>query len=292
MALNRKAILLAALSSLLFATSCIFVHFLAPFGFTPMEMTAMRGVVSAVLIIVYLFFYNKKLFRIKPLELLLFACSGLTMFTAAYFYFESIARSGVATAVVLMYTSPIYVLAFSVLFLKEKLTVKKVICVAVMLVGVVLVSGILNGGQFNFLGVLLGLLAGFSFGMYNIVTKFAMRRGSHPTSAMAYSFIFMGLISLLFVDVNNMAMLTAQNPAVILVLMVGIGLFTCFLSYLIYAYALKELPAGVAAALGLIEPVAAIIYGVALFGDELTWILIAGIVLILGAVFVMSRVEE
>lgn len=252
----------------------------------------MRGVVSAVLIIVYLFFYNKKLFRVKLSELLLFACSGLTMFTAAYFYFESIARSGVATAVVLMYTSPIYVLAFSVLFLKEKLTAKKVICVAVMLFGVVLVSGILNGGQFNFLGVLLGLLAGFSFGMYNIVTKFAMRRGSHPTSAMAYSFIFMGLISLLFVDVNNMAVLTAQNPAVILVLMVAIGLFTCFLSYLIYAYALKELPAGVAAALGLIEPVAAIIYGVALFGDELTWILIAGIVLILGAVFVMSRVEE
>ena len=290
--MNRKAILLAALSSLLFATSCIFVHFLTPFGFTPMEMTAMRGVVSAVLIIVYLFFYNKKLFRVKLSELLLFACSGLTMFTAAYFYFESIARSGVATAVVLMYTSPIYVLAFSVLFLKEKLTAKKVICVAVMLFGVVLVSGILNGGQFNFLGVLLGLLAGFSFGMYNIVTKFAMRRGSHPTSAMAYSFIFMGLISLLFVDVNNMAVLTAQNPAVILVLMVAIGLFTCFLSYLIYAYALKELPAGVAAALGLIEPVAAIIYGVALFGDELTWILIAGIVLILGAVFVMSRVEE
>lgn len=290
--MNRKAILLAALSSLLFATSCIFVHFLTPFGFTPMEMTAMRGVVSAVLIIVYLFFYNKKLFRVKLSEILLFACSGLTMFTAAYFYYESIAKSGVATAVVLMYTSPIYVLAFSVLFLKEKLTAKKVICVAVMLFGVVLVSGILNGGQFNFLGVLLGLLAGFSFGMYNIVTKIAMRRGSHPTSAMAYSFIFMGVISLLFVDVNNMAVLTAQNPALVLVLMVGIGLFTCFLSYLIYAYALKELPAGVAAALGLIEPVAAIIYGVALFGDELTWILIAGIVLILGAVFVMSRVEE
>ncbi len=290
--MKRKAILLAALSSLLFATSCIFVHYLTPFGFTPMEMTAMRGVVSAVLIVVYVFFHNRKLFRAKPVELLLFFCSGLAMFSAAFCYYESIGKSGVATAVVLMYTSPIYVLAFSVLFLKEKLTAKKIICVTVMLFGVVLVSGILNGSQFNFLGVLLGLLAGFSFGMYNIVTKITMKRGSDPMTAMTYSFIFMGLISLLFVDVSNMAALTAQSPVIILILMVGIGVFTCFLSYLIYAYALKDLPAGVAAALGLIEPVAAIVYGVILFGDELTWVLIAGIVLILGAVFVMSRVEE
>ena len=290
--LSKKAILMAALSSLLFATSCIFVHYLTPYGFSSMEMTAMRGVVSAILIVVYVLLHNKKLFRTNLKNLLFFAAGGLTMFTAAYFYFASIGKSGVATAVVLMYTSPIYVLAFSVLFLKEKLTAKKLICVAVMLFGVVLVSGILESGSFHFLGVAFGLLAGFSFGVYNIVTKVSMKHGANPMTAMTYSFVFMGIISMLFVDVPNMVNLTAQNPASIIPLMIGIGVFTCFLSYLIYAYALKALPAGVAAALGLIEPVAAILYGVVLFGDKLTITLIAGVVLILGSVFVMSRVKE
>lgn len=289
---KSQAYILIILSSFMFGTSGIFVRLLTPYGYSSMQMTAMRGIVSAVALSLFVLFTNKKLFKTNLKGFCLFALSGVFMFVTAFFYYTAMEHTTVATAVVLMYSAPIYVLLFSVLFLKEKLTVMKAAAVAVMLVGMALVSGIAGGMEFNFWGVFFAIAAGVTYAAYNIVAKIEMKQGNDPLTAMVYCYLIMGLLSGLCADVPDMVGLTLQDPLVLIPLILGIGLVTCAIPYLMYTVSLKKVPAGTASALALIEPMAAIVYSVVFFQEPLTWPLVIGIILILGAVFVISRIKE
>lgn len=289
---KSKAYALIVLSSFLFGTSGIFVRLLSPYGFTSMQMTAMRGIISAVALSLFVLFTKRKLFKTNHKALALFLLSGVFMFAAAFFYYTAMSYTTIATAVVLMYAAPIYVLLFSVLFLKEKLSVMKVVAVALMLVGMALVSGIVGGLEFNFWGVFFAIAAGVAYAAYNIVAKVEMKQGNDPLTAMIYCYIVMGLLAGCCADVPELLCLTLQDPVVIWLLILGIGLFTCAIPYLMYTMSLQEVPAGTASALALIEPMAAIIYSVIFFNEPLTLPLVAGVVLILSAVFIISRIKE
>ena len=60
--------------------------------------------------------------------------------------FESYRYTSVAVATLCYYMAPIFVMLAAPLVLKEKLTLKKGLCVAVALLGMVFVSGVLDGG--------------------------------------------------------------------------------------------------------------------------------------------------
>lgn len=290
---KSKALATIIFTSFLFATQGIFFRNLTPLGFTPIQLTAVRGVVSAVLLSIFVLLTRPGLFRATAKELLLFIPAGVFMFLCAFTYYLALSHTTIATATVLMYSSPIYVLIFSVLFLKERLTPLKLVAVAVMLVGMALVSGIMGGMDFNFRGVVYAILAGVLYAAYNIVAKIEMRRGSDPVTAMIYCFLVMGVLASLFADVPEMVSITMQgDTGRILLLLAGIGTVTCAVPYLLYTVALKYVPAGTASALGLIEPMAAIIYSVVFFNEPLTVPLAVGVVFILGAVLMISRIKE
>lgn len=290
---KQQAFAIIVLSSFLFATQGIFFRNLTPMGFTPIQLTAVRGVVSTVGLSLFVLLTNRKLFRASPKELMLFIPAGVFMFLCAFTYYMALSYTTIATATVLMYSSPIYVLLFSVLFLKEKLTVLKMVAVTVMLVGMALVSGIAGGMDFDLMGVIYAVLAGVLYAAYNIVAKIEMRRGSDPITAMIYCFLVMGVLASIFADVPGMISIAAAGPTwQILLLLLGMGLVTCGLPYLMYTMSLKDIPAGTASALGLLEPMAAIIYSMVFFGEPLTLPLAIGVVLILGAVLMISRIKE
>jgi len=267
------------------------VHYLAPFGFSAMQMTFFRAVVSTFILCIYILVCDRSLFRISVRELLLFAGSGLSFFCTASFYYAAMQVTSISTAVVLMYTAPIMVMIYSVLFLGEKLTPLKTVSVVCMLVGCSLVSGIVGGMKFDAFGIVLGLLSGVSYSAYNIFTKIQMRHKSHPISATFYCFLFATLIGVLGCSVAEIPGYIAVQPTATVPLIMGLGVCTCILPYFLYTMALKYLPVGTAAALGIVEPMAATIFSVVLFHEPLNVFSACGIILIFGAVFLLSRSE-
>ena len=287
--MRNKAIIYIILSGIFWGTSAIFANMLSPFGFSSLQMTAMRGVVASLVMCGYIFIKDKSLFKVKPSQFLLFAIGGLFTFLAAFFYYDSIKRASVSVAVMLMYTSPVFVMAYSVAFLGEKFTLKKAISIVCVLVGCALISGIFGGAEFTLWGVVTGLLAGITYSAYNIVAKIQMDKGCNPLSSTVYGFMFMGLFALMSADVPGIFELASANPPVTYPLMIGIGIFTVALPYFLYTASLKYVPVGTAAILGMIEPMTATLFGVALFGDDLTVVSSVGIILILTAVFILAK---
>jgi len=287
-----RALIYIILASLLWGTSAIFFKLLTPFGFAPIQLTAMRGIVSAVSIILYALITNRKLFKAGKKELLLFISSGISVFLTAFFYYASIAHSSVSTAAMLMYTAPVFVTAYSVAFLGEKLTRSKVIAIVMVVVGCALVSGIAGGVECSFLGFALGLSSGIMYSTYNIIARIAMMNKSNSLSATLYCFTTMGVISLFAGDISGIAQIAQTDIAATLPLIIGIGIFTCVLPYFLYTLALRNIPAGTASAIGILEPIAATVFSMAFFGEILTVSGFLGIVLVLSAVFILSRTKE
>ncbi|MBE7035700.1 MAG: hypothetical protein E7403_00195 [Ruminococcaceae bacterium] len=287
--MKRKSLLYIVIACVFWGSSCIFVNALAPFGFTSVQMVSMRGLVAALGMSAYSVFANRKLFKASLKEIILFACSGLSMFGTASCYYISMQASSVSMAVMLMYTAPIFVMIYSVLFFKERLTKMKLAALIGMLVGCCFVSGVLGGTKINTLGIVTGLASGIFYSAYNIFTKIQMRNRSNPISASMYCFIFMSIVALGAADLPSLVTLTAQNPGVIILLFVGLGVCVCLLPYFLYTLALKDLPAGTASALGILEPMAATVFSVVLYGEKLSFYSVCGIILILGSVLLLSR---
>lgn len=289
--MKRRAFLYIIVAGVFWGTSGIFVNTLAPYGFSSFQLTACRGVVSAIFMAVYLLIRDKKLFKIKFKDLLLLIGSGAALFGTASCYYMSMQATSISTAVVLMYMAPVLVMIYSVLFLGEKFTRFKGIALVFVLVGCALVSGI-GSLKFDLFGFAMGIMSAISYGSYNILTKIQMRRGVEPLSATFYTFLFMSIIALCVSRPAQIISTTAQRPAVIIPWLIALGLGTCVLPYFLYTLALRSLPAGTASSLAIIEPMSATLIGWIVYRESISVLSVSGIILILCAVLMLDRAKE
>lgn len=87
-----------------------------------------------------------------------------------YFYYLAIQKTNVATAIILQYTAPVWVLLYMVARGVQKATAARVLSVALAIVGSALAIGVVGTGAFriNPAGVAAAMIAALSFAYYNI----------------------------------------------------------------------------------------------------------------------------
>ena len=287
--MKKSALFNIVLAGVLWGTSGIFSYYLRPFGFEAVQMTTIRGLVSMVLMLAFVLITNPSILKFPLRELPFILGSAVGLFATATSYYASMAASSVSTAVILMYTAPVFVLIYSVTFLGEKLNLVKSISIFLMIVGCALVSGIVGGVKFSFWGILWGIVSGITYSAYNIFTKILMMHKVPALTVTSYNFIIMTIIGLCVADPVSMIDYAAKAPLQTVPLMIGLGVCTCILPYFFYTLGLRDIPAGTATALGIIEPLSATVFSVIVLGEALTLPLIIGMILILGAVFALAK---
>lgn len=290
--MKKSALFYIILAGMLWGSSGIFSNLLAPYGFSALQLTATRGIVSGLAIALYALIFNRKLFRVGAKQLLLHAIAGAAVFCTAFCYYTAIRTSSVSTAAVLMYTCPAFVMAYSVAFLGEKLNWKKFFCLVAMLAGCMLVSGIVSGLTFSFWGIVWGLASGILYSIYCILSKVEAMHGYSSLTATLYHFIAMGAIGLFFLDLPTYTVTVAKSPVFTIPMLIAMGLCTCVLPYFFFSLSLEDVPVGIASALGIVEPVAATLYSVIFFREKLSTPMIVGIVLVLGSCLVIGAEKE
>ena len=142
---SEIAFFMTVLAGGLWGTSAIFVHYLSPFGFTPVQMVSARGAVSFAGVFLYAIVKERKLFRIRPIELTIYLLIGGALFFTAFCYYTSMTLTSVATAAMLLGLSPVYVVLFSAVLWREKMSGLKTAAIIGVLAGGVFVSGVIEG---------------------------------------------------------------------------------------------------------------------------------------------------
>jgi drug/metabolite transporter (DMT)-like permease len=98
-------------------------------------------------------------------NLLLLLISGAAIGVNWILLFEAYRYTTVAVATLCYYMAPVIVILLAPFLLKEKMTVKKSVCAAVAIIGMLLVSGIFDGGA-AYIGSGKGILFGLGAAMF------------------------------------------------------------------------------------------------------------------------------
>lgn len=87
-----------------------------------------------------------------------------------YLYYVAIQRTNVATAIILQYTAPVWVLLYTVVREAQRPSWRRIAAVGLAVVGCALAVGLVGSGGFRMdpIGVISALLAAFSFAFYNV----------------------------------------------------------------------------------------------------------------------------
>jgi drug/metabolite transporter (DMT)-like permease len=87
-----------------------------------------------------------------------------------YFYYVAIQRTNVATAIIVQYTAPVWVLLYTAVRGKQRPSWRRIAAVGFAVVGCTLAVGLVGSGGFRMdaRGVTAALLAAFSFAFYNV----------------------------------------------------------------------------------------------------------------------------
>lgn len=281
-------ILLTIIAGVLWGCISIFLKTLTAAGLTSLQVMMLRGVLSSLLLLVFLLIKDKSLLKIHLKDLWMFIGTGiisLTFFSLCYF--KSILEIGTSVAVILLYTSPIFILIMSLFLFGEKINLLKVIALVMTFAGCILVAGVggLGGGSaITVKGFGIGLCAGFGYALYSIFSRYALRKYNSWTVTF-YTFVFSGLSLIPFVHVEQLPSIMSEK---VWVFVLGIAIFCTVLPYICYTFGLSGLETGTAAILVTVEPLVGTLIGFFVWGEEVSVSKVVGIVLIFAAVIALG----
>lgn len=282
--------------SVLFAGACwgfmgLFTRNLEGYGIGSAGAIIVRCAVAAVCFGILIIIKNPRQFIVKPKDFWCFIGSGLfSLLFFTYCYFNAIHLLNLSSAAILLYIAPTVVMLLSAVLFREKITGIKVLAVAISFAGCCLVSGITGGVTVSFKGILFGVGAGLGYALYTIFSRFAMLRSYSSSTVNFYSCVLAFLGALIIWGGSGTGAVFKSAPAFIWC--VGMGVFTCFIPYMLYTYGLYGLENSKASVLASVEPVVASLIGIFVFREKMTLPVAVGIVLVLGAVVLLNMKQK
>ena len=288
---NRGYLLILAAGAL-WGTIGFFATLLANLGMTAGPVAFFRVLSSTVMLALVLLIKGKgiSLFRISRRGL--FSCMLIGVVSQAFYnvcYMNTIEQNGMATAAVFLYTSPVYVALLSRLLFREPLTGNKILAIVMNIVGCVLTvtGGVFSEMRISAFGLVMGLLAGFTYALLPILSRTGASE-ENPYTAAFYGQLFGALM--LFFLIHPF-----QNPGTeftwqILLVLIGFGLIPSALAYIVYYGGMSRITeTSKVPVIASVETVVAAVIGLVAFGQTLGMVKILGIALVLCSIAVMNR---
>ena len=274
--MNGKLKILTSMA--IFGTVGIFVRFI------PMASAGIafcRGVLGCIFLLALMALTGKKpnLEDMKRNGWVL-AISGAAIGINWILLFESYRYTTVAIATICYYLAPAFVTLASPL-VGEKLTVKKLVCIGVALVGMVFVSGVLQGNQeSSFLGIVLGVGAAVFYASVILLNK-----KLSPIGAYDKTLCQLGAAS---VVVAPYILLTGgiyfgDMAPVSWIMLAVLGVVHTGFAYALYFGAIRDVNAQTAAILSYLDPVLSILLSALILRERLDIFSLIGAMLILGS---------
>ncbi len=245
-----------------------------------------RALISACALLLFHLIFRKKIGKENLSFLIPMLASGVFLAIDWIGLFASYRYTTIATATLCYYITPVLVLIGAAVLLKERLTARKVICIAVAFLGMILVSGVVeNGlpGPGELKGVLLALLgaAGYS-GVILINKKYPQ---GDPLMRTFVQLSTAAVIMTFFIlKTTRPGAYPLSLKDVILLFILGVVMTAA--AYIAYFSLVVRIPSSSVAFFSYADPVVAVMISVFLMGEPFSLSALAGGILIMGAALI------
>lgn len=276
---TKRARLFLILSMASFGTLAPFVRQIAV---SSGELALYRAILASLLIGGFLLATKQKMdLRSLKKELFLLLLSGIAMGFNWILLFEAYKYTTVAIATLSYYFAPVIVTLVCPLLFHEKLTKKQILCFVMSTLGLSLVTGIMNlgSGGNDVIGIAFGLGAALLYATVILLNKFITGvTGIHRTLLQFLAAVAVLIPYVLMTSGVNLGNLDVTGWICLLI----VGLVHTGITYCLYFTSLKELSGQEAAILSYIDPLVAVVIGVLVLQEPLSWQQLVGGALILG----------
>jgi len=217
----------------------------------------------------------------------MFVLGILGVAASNYLYYLSIQRTNVATAIILQYTAPVWVLLYTIARGLQRSTWQRIAAVALAVSGIALVIGIFGseGFRLDTIGVLAALAAAFSFAFYNIGGHSILSRYDRWTVLL---YVILSA-SLFWIVVNQPWKIVAANYSESQwVFLLAFSLLSVLAPFSLYFAGLQHLEPTRAIVVSCLEPVFSIVIAVIALGEVMRPLQTLGIALVLVAIVIVQ----
>ena len=199
-------------------------------------------------------------------------------------FFAAFRLTTVGNAIIVLYTWPVFATLFGAWLLGERISRRQAALLALAFGGLVTVAA---GQELSFAqDDLVGMVAAVGHAILFSLTVVIFKRESNrfrPVETIFYQNLVGVPVFLPFVLSYEALSLGQAVVATSYSALIGLGVFTLFF------YALQHLPAGRVSLLSYIEIVSATALGVVVLGEHLSWNLLVGGLMIVGATLLLQR---
>lgn len=275
-------------AGILWGTTGVFRRLLDTMGLSTIGVVFIRSLIALICFTVTLLITDRNSFKIKLKDLWCFIGTGLVSFLLfTLCYFKAMTLMSLSTAAILLYSAPCFVILISVPCFHEKINAPKIIALILAFAGCCLVSGIGSGeNHLSAFGILCGLGSGICYALYSIFSRFALNRGYSSLTINFYTSLLATAGAFCLGGCQSLPECFSSSSSVLI--SVSTGIVTCYLPYMLYTFGLTGVENGKASIIASIEPVVATLMGILIFGESLTFMSAAGVILVLSAIVVTN----
>ena len=283
---QHRGFLYGALAAICYGTNPLGALYHYKAGFAPGSVLFYRFAGASILSALFILFLKKD-FRVPRENVpyigflgFLFAASALCLYLSFLFM-----DAGVASTILFSY--PIMVAVFMVIFFKEKLQKKTVVSILLAISGVVLLMRTGDGSVLSPAGIALVLFSSLTYAIY-IVTAARMPK---PIGALKMNMYIFAVCAICLIVYSLCAPGHSIHPVKNLhefAWLFQLAFMPSLLSLIFMQKALRTIGSTPTAILGALEPLTAVCIGVGVFHEALSARLVAGIILILCSVTLLA----
>ena len=286
-----NGIFYASISSASFGFSPLFSLALIAAGLSNLDVLSYRWSVAAIVLVIYAL-SKKKSLRLNSFDevwkiILLSALRAITSITLLIGY-ANIA-SGIASTINFMY--PVVVTLCMMIFFGEQKSWINIGAIVLSLLGVYLMAsgdGLRVEGGDTALGLTCSLISALSFAAYYIVMK---RTKADKIEVVKFTTWIMLMSAIYFIAANFIfdGKITIVTEAKLWISILGLGLWATMVSNFTGVKAVRRIGPTLTSILGALQPLTAVILGVAFLDEHLSVMTVIGIGLIMAAVMIIVQ---
>jgi drug/metabolite transporter (DMT)-like permease len=279
----------------MFGSSGFFVRTLTENGIDSTTLLFLRFSIAILVIALAILLTDRELFKIDKSNIPLILVTGICIIGLNLCYNESINTVHLSLAAVLLSTAPIFVLIFAYLLFRERITSRKLICMALAIIGCALMTGVLETSIHNVstLGILSGVCAALFWAVYLMVSKKLMKNGTHTFTILFYTLIIISICLIPFTNFNEIASFVSIAPTFSIIFLIVHSTFSFALPYILSTISLNYIDSGVSSILlSGAEPVAALILGFSIYSEVPTILMLVGFILTTVSMMMLSRPDN
>ncbi len=223
-------------------------------------------------------------------NLLLLTLSGIALGVNWITLFQAMKYTTISNAILSYYFAPVFIVIFSSVLLKEKISTKSIVYLFGAILGLFLIvksgdSGIVNGYNHT-KGISYGLIGAILYAVVVMINKYIKRLSGFQSTLIQLS---ISAIVLMPVVLKNSSMNFNNIEIKTWILILIVGIVHTGIAYLLYFSSIKDVKGQSIAILSYLDPIVAILVSFLFLGESMNAMQALGGVLILSTAYMSER---